>query len=78
MLSSGPPPAGAAAVMSPAYDLGDFYDEAFEAPGRPRALYAPLMAALAEVDLGELRSRVEAALAAAVRGAVPDPADTPG
>jgi uncharacterized circularly permuted ATP-grasp superfamily protein len=39
--------------------LPGVYDEAFEATGRPRELYAGLLAALAETDLEELSDRIE-------------------
>lgn len=42
----------------PAYDASDGCDEAFAAEGTPRRLYAGLLAALAELDLDELRSSV--------------------
>jgi carboxylate-amine ligase len=41
----------------------DCFDEAFDADGTPRPHYAPLLNALAETDLQELRERVEARVA---------------
>jgi uncharacterized circularly permuted ATP-grasp superfamily protein len=48
------PPAGAGG-----YSPGPGWDEAFEAPGQPRRLYADLIAALAEVDLARLAEELD-------------------
>jgi carboxylate-amine ligase len=50
---------GAAAVSYP-LDQDEFYDEAFEAPGVPRAAYRELLPLLAGMDLGELAGAVAA------------------
>jgi carboxylate-amine ligase len=48
-------------VSASAYPLEpDCFDEAFDADGTPRNHYAPLLEALEERDLAELRERVEA------------------
>jgi uncharacterized circularly permuted ATP-grasp superfamily protein len=47
-------------VSAPAYPLeADCADEAYDADGRPRALYAELLEELGRSDLAELRRRVE-------------------
>jgi uncharacterized circularly permuted ATP-grasp superfamily protein len=52
-------------VSAPAYaPEGDCLDEAYELSGRPRPLYAELLEALGRVELGELRERVAAKVAA--------------
>ena len=48
---------GAAAIAR--YDPGTILDEAFSGPGAPRAHYAATLEALAEHDLGALRSAIE-------------------
>jgi uncharacterized circularly permuted ATP-grasp superfamily protein len=51
-------------VSAPAYPLeADCADEAYDADGRPRTLYAELLEELGRGDLGELRGRVEARVA---------------
>ena len=51
-------------MSAPAYSPEpDCADEAFEPDGRPRPLYAGLLAELGERDLGELRERIEAKVA---------------
>src|SRR5262245_39019213 len=52
------------ASMLDAYDTGDFYDEAFSAPGRPRAHYRWLMRTLGSMtarEVGERRLRLDRA-----------------
>jgi uncharacterized circularly permuted ATP-grasp superfamily protein len=52
-------------VNAPAYaPEPDCLDEAYDADGEPRQLYAPLLEALAGQDLGELRARVERSVSA--------------
>jgi uncharacterized circularly permuted ATP-grasp superfamily protein len=46
------------------YEPGDFYDEAFDAPGRPRAHYRPLVRTLGSMssqEVGERRLRLDRA-----------------
>jgi len=51
-------------VSAPTYSPeADCVDEAYEADGRPRPLYAGLLEALGERDLAQLRGRVEAKVA---------------
>ncbi len=45
----------------PAYDTDGFYDEMFDAEGRPRLGAAPLLERIEELEEGELMSRQRAA-----------------
>ena len=52
------------ASLLASYDPGDFYDEAFAAPGRPRAHYRPLVRTLGSMtarEVGERRLRLDRA-----------------
>jgi uncharacterized circularly permuted ATP-grasp superfamily protein len=53
--------AGADGGLTAGYDLGDFFDEMFEAPGMPRRHYRLLAERLAGMSRGQLEERVRVA-----------------
>ena len=53
--------AGADGGLTAGYDLGDFFDEMFEAPGMPRRHYRLLAERLAGMSPGHLEERVRVA-----------------